>query len=265
MDDLLRSDPEAFKSLRTFQNRSFIQFDDKENNAFKAAILRRNESILLDPQKTSGNTIACNYRDTISKFSSHGPINNKGPQPIDLTTLIQEEAVNGALKKEMTVEVALLDALQHKEPQAISIFGTWDYLSHQVTSSPFKPIIYMDKIDVFGYRWIPGYEGHIISKYLVVEIKKGEARLDDKLPSKDYEQLMKYVDWVCDQYAHGDYTMIEAYLVANSFNFSNCSLMKQAITRSFVTGHDAKTTIWDNLSCVQHHAAPNGTISVFRV
>lgn len=30
----------------------------------------------------------------------------------------------------------------------------------------------MDRIDVFGYRWIPGYEGSIISKYLVVEIKK---------------------------------------------------------------------------------------------
>ena len=47
---------------------------------------------------------------------------------------------------------------------------------HQVVASPFKAIEYMDKMDIFGYRYIPGYKTK--SRYLVVEIKKGEAADD---------------------------------------------------------------------------------------
>lgn len=46
MDDLLSSNPDAFNSLRTFWKQSFIQLDDMENQAFKAAIIRMNETAL---------------------------------------------------------------------------------------------------------------------------------------------------------------------------------------------------------------------------
>ena len=88
-------------------------------------------------------------------------------------------------------------------------FGKWDYISHQVAASPFKPIEYMDKMDIFGYRYIEGFK--TISKYLVIEIKKDTAKPDV------IGQLMKYVDWISQEYAHGDYSMIEAYVVASDF------------------------------------------------
>ncbi|MBQ9001380.1 MAG: hypothetical protein IJ087_05965, partial [Eggerthellaceae bacterium] len=49
MDDLLLSDPKAFRSLRVFERRSFIKLDDEEDAAFKAALLRRNIKALYNP------------------------------------------------------------------------------------------------------------------------------------------------------------------------------------------------------------------------
>ena len=81
-----------------------------------------------------------------------------------------------------------------------TILGHWDYLSHQVEASPFKPIDYMDKIDVFGYRFLKGTS--IISKYLIVENKNEAATLDT------VNQITKYVDWIVKNYAYGNYDMI---------------------------------------------------------
>lgn len=58
MDDLLNSDPLAFRSLRVFWKRSFIQFDEKENAAFKSALLRLNEAV-LDSDSADGRLPAC--------------------------------------------------------------------------------------------------------------------------------------------------------------------------------------------------------------
>lgn len=160
----------------------------------------------------------------------------------------------------MVVEDVLLQALKQDDSSAVEVMGHWDYLAHQVPASPFKPIDHMDRIDIFGYRWVPGYEGEIISKYLVVEVKRGPASISDNSGTKDYDQLMKYVDWVCSQYAHGDYSMIEAYLVASSFDFSNFALMRQAITRSYAIGHLATTRVWDNFTCIQYSAPVTGTV-----
>ena len=49
----------------------------------------------------------------------------------------------------MAIEAGLIHQLSIKDPQTCEIFGTWDYLSHQFIASPFKPIDYMDKMDLF--------------------------------------------------------------------------------------------------------------------
>lgn len=264
MDELLLSNPSAFKSLRTFQKRSFIQFDDAENSAFKAAIIRKNESTLENGRPNPGSAFTCNYVHTIQTMSPNFQRDN-GPCPIDLRAAIKATLDGDASSQEMIVEDAILDALKRDDKTATEAMGHWDYLSHQVPASPFKPIDYMDRIDIFGYRWIPGYEGEIVSKYLVVEVKRGPASISDSSGTKDYDQLMKYVDWVCTQYAHGDYSMIEAYLVASSFDFSNCTLMQQATTRSYVIGHLATTRVWNNFVCVQYRASDSGSITFEKV
>lgn len=65
-------------------------------------------------------------------------------------------------------------------------------------------------MDVFGYSYIREFN-RTKSKYLVAELKKDGATFDD------VNQLMKYVDWVKDEYSFGDYSMIEAFLIAYNF------------------------------------------------
>lgn len=55
----------------------------------------------------------------------------------------------------------------------------------------------MDKIDVLAARYLT--DTKITCKYLTVELKKDEAE------KSTIDQILKYVDWVCTEYAYGDY------------------------------------------------------------
>ena len=48
----------------------------------------------------------------------------------------------------MALEATLCDVLTRHDD---TVFGHWDYISRQVVASPFKPVDYMDRIDIFGY------------------------------------------------------------------------------------------------------------------
>lgn len=93
----------------------------------------------------------------------------------------------------MAIEVGVVSSIVN-DPG--TIFGSWDYVSHQVIASPFKAIDYMGKMDVFGYRYIKNYD--TVSKYLLIEIKKDSATIEV------IDQLMKYNDWINQEYANGD-------------------------------------------------------------
>ena len=265
MDDLLNSNPPAFRSLRTFWKRSFIHFDEEENKAFKSAIIRLNQTALAsnEPDLFLSSRDWTEDNPSANSFAAAGPL--------DISLLLKERRQRtGASGSEMTVECALLDALARQDGTAIECFGRWDYLSHQVAASPFKPVDYMDRMDVFGYRWVPGYEHEVISKYLIVEIKKDIADNRNESQVRDYEQLMKYVDWVCEQYAHGDYSMIEAYLLASDFQPSNseaelASNMHDNVTRAYVVGHNASTRQWDDVNLVKYRLMEDGVIAFEKV
>ena len=77
-----------------------------------------------------------------------------------------------------------------------NIFGSWDYIAHQVVASPQKATIWMDKMDVFGYSYVTGYSP-TKDKFLIVELKVGDALKDN------IDQLLKYVDWVQEKYVGG--------------------------------------------------------------
>lgn len=164
MDDLLRTDPPAFRAVRAFQKKSFVQLDDKENQAFKSALIRKNELALTNGLHKSLSITSSAQLLDLSREELQA---NLSISPITLNQLLLESRDKaGALGSEMILENGILLALKRKQPDAVKAFGTWDYLSHQVIASPFKPVDYMDRIDIFGYRWVPEYEGEIISKYL---------------------------------------------------------------------------------------------------
>jgi hypothetical protein len=242
MDETLSSAPEKFKILRAFWKLSFIKFSDMENQAFKDIILRRNIGAITNPGDE--NTFNSNY------LESHEAIrlktNNNQYQlnvaPF-LNTITNDD---GSIRHEMAIEAALIYQLGNDLNGACNVFGTWNYLTHQVIASPFKPIDYMDKMDVFGYKFIQNQEP-TISDYLVVEIKK------DEINSQDIIQLMKYVDWVKNEYAYGDYSMIKAYMLGFSYSEEALNTFRENTERKYIKGvRPSISTEWNNVKLISY-------------
>lgn len=232
MDEVLASQPAAFRMLRAFWKLSFIKIDDVENKALFDIILKANEAFI------NGNT-GCfitnnNLHQRIGRLFSSDYIATSNE-------IIRLAAHQNKLKHEMALEAALIDYITR---QTNNIFGLWDYISHQVVASPFKPIDYMDKMDIFGYRYITGY--NTISKYLMMEIKKDSADIEV------INQAMKYVDWIKQEYSH-DYNMIEAFIIASDFSQEVIDKRNDEAKRYYTVGRSpANTYEWINLRLIQY-------------
>lgn len=242
MDEVLSSAPNDFIILRAFWKLSFIKFSDKENQAFKDIILRRNYDAFKNP--VVGENV---FKYKAEQIHSSLYEKNLDNYKMKIQPLLKNITNNdNSLRHEMMIEAGLLYQLANENPDTISIFGHWQYLTHQVIASPFKPIDYVDKIDVFGYKYISDEEKTIF-KYLVIEIKKG------KIKTQDILQLMKYVDWVNVQYCNGDYSMIEAYIIGFDFQNSIKEDIASLIERNYIKElRPAKAEIWKNLKLVKY-------------
>ncbi len=81
----------------------------------------------------------------------------------------------------------------------------------------------------------------------MAEIKKDAAKI------QDIEQTMKYVDWVKDEYCFGDYSMINAFLVAYDFDEDLTRHKQQVAVRKYTIGmKPAKSLEWRNLKLVKY-------------
>lgn len=243
MDDVLSSNPQHFKMLRAFWKVSFIKIDDDENQALMDVILRANQDILLKP---AGQVFPSSYR------SYHNILASKINSEYCLAAgdILSSCADGSYIRHEMAIEAGLLYQLSIREPGTIAVLGEWDYLSHQVVASPFKPVDYMDKMDVFGYSYIPGFD-RTKSKFMVAELKKDGATSDD------VDQVMKYVDWVKDEYCFGDYSMIQAFLIAYDFSSDVITHAKQVGERKYIIGRrPARSGVWSSLKLVKYRFNP---------
>lgn len=233
MDDALSSNPEKFNIFRTMWKVSFIKIDEEECKALQDIILKRNEENLIN-----GRHVFAFDRNQHEKIEHR--INYR--YRMNSYQLLYQAHINKRIKHEMAIEAALCDILGKDNETP---FGKWDYVSHQVAASPFKPIDYMDKMDIFGYRYITGFK--TISKYLVIEIKKDEATVDV------IEQIMKYVDWINQEYSHGDYSMIEAFVVAADFHESVINEKSNKCIRNYTRGYrPTQTCIWNNVRLIRY-------------
>lgn len=233
MDDALSSKPECFKMLRAFWKVSFIKLDDDEATCLFDALLKKAH--------------ATSERYPRSYLNTHETITNRLSSDFLLTSEnILRYASNGdVLKHEMALEAGIIDQLSRGVENTIATFGTQDYISHQVIASPFKAIDYMDKIDIFAYSYIEGFNTK--DKYSVLELKKGIAK------KEDIDQLLKYVDWIKDEYAGQDYSSIVAYLVAYDFEEDVQDYMSNHGTRNFSIGRRPVTTgVWNNITLVKY-------------
>jgi hypothetical protein len=245
MDDMLSSNPSAFRNLRVMWKRSFIKIDDEENQAFKDLILKRNQNALQNPTM-----------EYVVPFSNdtHNLISSKNLQKYQISLGIQQIlqgiSHSSIIPHEMAIEMGFLNQLITHEENTINHFGNWDYLSHQVPASPIKPVDYMDRMDIFGYRYLSGYKP-TIQKYLLVEIKKEIAQ------RKDVDQLLGYVDWINKEYCHNDYSMIEAYLVASDFSDDVIERAKKIGKRIYTIGMRPTLSYeWCNIGLVKYSFCP---------
>lgn len=176
MDDVLSSNPSKFKMLRAFWKLSFIKIDDEENKALKDIFLQNNEHLLSSNE--SNNFFEFNdtyHKNILNKL-------NKFNYALNIKDILNSCSTNNHINHEMALECGTVYQIANAIGNTTDIFGEWDYISHQVIASPFKPIDYMDKMDIFGYKYIENYPG-TISKYFVAELKKDSAQ------EKDIEQL----------------------------------------------------------------------------
>lgn len=242
MDEVLSSNPTKFRMLRAFSKLSFLKIDDEENKALKDIILKRNEEFLFENTSEDifefDNTL---HSEIAAKLlNSNYYLNTAEP------LIACYDFKKNILGHEMALECGLLSQLSNNDAHTLSIFGKWDYISHQVIASPFKPLEYIDKMDIFGYRYIPGYTG-TISKYLLMELKK------DAASPEDLNQVMKYVDWISQEYAFGDYDMINAFLVAKTIPKDVIDARNTIAQRNFIKGRRPPTFgTWTNLTLVEY-------------
>ncbi|NQS76901.1 MAG: hypothetical protein HQP61_10815 [Peptococcaceae bacterium] len=243
MDDVLASNPGSFRMLRAFWKLSFIKIDDDENQALIDAIVRRNQHLLDHP---GDEVYQSNYQAVHNNLTAR-----LAPQyRLHSRDILTGCARDTYIAHEMAIEAGLLEQLAAGERETVQLLGEWDYLSHQVVASPFKPIDYMDKMDVFGYSYVQGFN-RTKSKYLVAELKKDGANVDD------VHQLMKYVDWVKDEYSFGDYSMIEAFLLAYDFPAGVVDCARQVGERKYIIGRrPARSATWSNLRLVRYAFNP---------
>lgn len=232
-DEILTYKPNTFKMLRAFWKVSFIKLSDEENTSLKEIFLLRHQKEMktrtgIFPEY--GRTHATIASRTLTRYSI---------TPYDM---LRTCTVGARVKHEMALEAAVVyDLCNGSSPE----LGMWDYVSHQVVASPFKPIDYMDRIDVLAMRYLPATK--IPCKYLVCELKKGSA------DQATIDQVLKYVDWVCSEYAYGDYEAIEACIIAAEYPENIKTYYYDVVQRYYTLGsHPVRNKQWNALRLLRY-------------
>ena len=238
-DEILTYKPNTFKMLRAFWKVSFIKLSDEENSSLKEIFLLRRQheartqtGVFREETETHSLILSKNLNDYL----------------IHPSDMLQTCCSGDKVKHEMALEAAVVYDLCHGQ---IPQMGHWDYVSHQVVASPFKPIDYMDKIDVLAMRYLP--DAKIPCKYLVAELKR------DYADNATIDQVLKYVDWVCSEYAYGDYEAIEACIIAAEYPDNIDVYYHEVVQRYYTLGsHPVRNKQWQSLKLLRYTYAAGG-------
>jgi len=240
-DEILTYKPATFKMLRAFWKVSFIKLGDEENASLKEIFLLRRQN---EARTRTG--VFPENNDTHDAIAARD-LDRYLITPKDM---LETCTAGPRVKHEMALEAAVVYDLSHGR---IHQLGPWDYVSHQVIASPFKPIDYMDKIDVLAMRYLP--DTKIPCKYLVAELKK------DSADSSAIDQILKYVDWVCSEYAYHDYEAIEACIIAAEYPDDIEEHYHRVVRRYYTLGsHPVRNKQWHGLKLLKY-TYRNGALS----
>ena len=232
-DEILTYKPNTFKMLRAFWKVSFIKLSDEENTSLKEIFLLRHQKEIA-----TRTGVFPEHGSTHAAITRH-PLSDYSITPHDM---LRTCTAGTRVKHEMALEAAVVyDLCNGTAPE----LGCWDYVSHQVVASPFKPIVYMDRIDVLAMRYLPGTK--IPCKYLVCELKK------DMADQATIDQVLKYVDWVCSEYAYGDYEAIVACIIAAEYPVGIDTYYHEVVQRYYTLGsHPVRNKQWSALRLLRY-------------
>lgn len=77
---------------------------------------------------------------------------------------------------------------------------------------------------------------------------------------------MQYVDWVCNEYASGDYSKIEAYVVGERVIHDIRPIIADICQRSFIAEtHPAKPEKWADLKIVKYSIDENVHFELYSI
>ena len=265
MDEALMAYPDSFKSLRVIQGRTFIKLDDEESMALFSVLNRRNTAVRAE---------SCDWDPPEFDKSIHKSVKTKvekAPESyrfsIESLLLNYQPWGENGIQEEMAIEAAVINFITRNHDG--SVFDKLEYVTHQVSASPAKPVEYMEWMDVFGYS-VSDYlvEQAIpiqfaIDKYYVMEIKRevlslpiskrGKVTAQMRGSMAVAHQLMKYVDWVAKNYASGNYPMVKGVLIANGFDDNFIEYCKKMCIRNYNMGYrDALPAIWDSIELISY-------------
>lgn len=140
MDEILKSNPSAFRILRAFWKLSFIKIDNLENRALFDKIMKENEEYIGSADEDS----VFLFDKTIHQRILGLRTSNRGRYEVSSIPILEAASSGDRIRHEMAVESAIIDSITNN-------------LSN----------------NIFGFRFIPGFE--TVSKYLMIEIKKDKA------------------------------------------------------------------------------------------
>lgn len=242
MDEVLMYKPDSFRVLRSFQDVTFIKIDDEENRALKECIYLKNKNL----------EEVFPFSDTVHRRIKKMELDDYF---IDNSVFVNYITDDGELELEMMLEAALVNQINRDGFEG----ERYDYVSHQVIASPFKPLSYIDKMDIFAYRFLDNYpdQQKPIEKYLVIELKKGKANSDMAL------QLVRYVDWISKEYASGDYSKIRAVGIAKKYTRDIKDTLEKECVRSYLCDtHPNVTARWNDITMYEYSVEEDGSISL---
>lgn len=250
MDDLLGFSPNKIRMLRVIEKVSFIKLDDDEANEIYNCICLRTmqRKTILKSFNTMNFSSSVHERIKAKLAKSERPLEYI---PNSKELVLNRKFTKGEIDIEMAEELALL---YHLKKTYDPLFGHCDYLCQQVPASPFKPVIYIDRIDLFGYSYLKELEGGSLSErvkkeFLIVELKKGMVQ--DIHP---VVQVMKYVDYVVNEYAEGDYSRVRAVLLAKDFSDDVIDESIKLCQRNFTMffKREAHPLVWQNFNMINY-------------
>jgi len=248
------------QALRVFERVSFVQMRDDEANLLYDLLVRR-----------FGESGAEYFEDCHAR--SHEEISRKlvaasNDHAIDTRELIRGYVQpSGELRSEAALETWLIDEIGRKDSSVGDILGDWAFVTHQVPASPHKPTQYMDRIDVLGWetRQLAKSARPTINRFKVVEVKKDG--LAGQYGEETVAQLMKYVDWITAHEAGGDYSMVDAYLIARDFSEDTIQYCMEKAKREFVfQRRPFVSRTWDSVTLVGYwYSITTGSLRLERV